>query len=105
MGRNKPPAAVRDGWFEGITANHLHRHVEHIQTHSGDAGYRDKLVKFLVTRICPDCDGTRLRPEDRSTMVQGRTVDAVSLPLFRGLGGRIRAGRNAAGRDGSGRAW
>ena len=31
-----------------------------------EADYRDKMEEFLVTQTCPDCDGTRLRPESRA---------------------------------------
>ncbi|HET9979106.1 MAG TPA: excinuclease ABC subunit UvrA, partial [Ktedonobacterales bacterium] len=74
----EPPATVAKGRFEGVATTLLRRYGEHIQ----DADYRQKMEEFLVTRICPDCEGTRLRPESRAVTVAGRTiVEIASLPL------------------------
>ena len=74
----EPPTTVRQGRFEGIATNLLRRYAEHIR----EADYGDKLEEFLVTQTCPDCAGTRLRPESRVVTVNGRTIIAVSrLPL------------------------
>ena len=74
----EPPTTVRQGRFEGIATNLLRRYAEHIQ----DADYREKLEEFLVTQTCPDCAGTRLRPESRAVTVNGQTIIALSrLPL------------------------
>src|SRR5437763_12393136 len=59
----EPPTSVRQGRFEGIATNLLRRYAEHIHEHIHEADYRDKLEEFLVTQTCPDCAGTRLRPE------------------------------------------
>jgi excinuclease ABC subunit A len=78
----EPPTAVRRGRFEGISTNLLRRYAEHLHGHINEADYRDKLEEFLVTQTCPDCDGTRLRPESRVVTVNGQTIIAVShLPL------------------------
>jgi excinuclease ABC subunit A len=78
----EPPTTVRQGRFEGIATNLLRRYAEHIHEHIHDADYRDKLDEFLVTQTCPDCAGTRLRPESRVVTVNGQTIIAVSrLPL------------------------
>jgi excinuclease ABC subunit A len=78
----KPPATVRQGRFEGIATNLLRRYAEHLHEHSGEADYRDKLEEYLVTQTCPDCAGTRLRPESRAVTVNGQTIIALSqLPL------------------------
>jgi excinuclease ABC subunit A len=75
----EPPATVRQGRFEGIATNLLRRYAEHIQ----DVDYRGKLNEFLVTQTCPDCAGTRLRPESRAVTINGQTIIAVSrLPLY-----------------------
>jgi excinuclease ABC subunit A len=77
-----PPSTVRGGRFEGIATNLLRRYAEHLQEHSQEAEYRDKLEDFLVTQTCPDCAGTRLRPESRVVTVHGQTIVALSsLPL------------------------
>ncbi|HET9110577.1 MAG TPA: hypothetical protein VFN78_07120, partial [Ktedonobacterales bacterium] len=74
----EPPATVSRGRFEGVATNLLRRYAEHIQ----DADYRQKLDELLVTEVCPDCDGTRLRAESRVVTVAGQTIIAISqLPL------------------------
>ncbi len=78
----EPPTTVRQGRFEGIATNLLRRYADHIQEHIHEADYRDKLEDFLVTQTCPDCAGTRLRPESRAVTVNGQTIIALSrLPL------------------------
>ncbi len=74
----EPPTLVREGRFEGIATNLLRRYAERIQ----DADYRAKMEEFLVTQSCPDCAGTRLRPESRVVTLHGQTIIALSrLPL------------------------
>ena len=74
----EPPTTVRRGRFEGIATNLLRRYAERIQDHE----YREKMEEFLVTQTCPDCAGTRLRPESRVVTVAGQTIVALSrLPL------------------------
>lgn len=47
-----------------------------------DADYREKVEQYLVNDVCPDCQGTRLRPESRRVTVAGLTiVDAARRPL------------------------
>ncbi len=78
----EPPATVRQGRFEGIATSLLRRYAEHIHGHVNDADYRDKLEEFLATRTCPECAGTRLRPESRAVTVAGQNIIAVSrLPI------------------------
>ncbi|MGH2352190.1 MAG: excinuclease ABC subunit UvrA [Chloroflexota bacterium] len=75
----EPPTTARQGRFEGIATNLLRRYADRIH----DPDYRDKLEEFLVTQTCPDCAGTRLRPESRVVTVNGQTIIAVSrLPLI-----------------------
>src|SRR5512143_1146757 len=74
----KPPATVAGGNFEGVVTNLLRRYAD--QTH--DAEYREKLAEFVSETTCPDCRGTRLKPESRSVTVLGRTIiDVCKLPL------------------------
>ncbi|TGB00655.1 excinuclease ABC subunit UvrA [Streptomyces sp. MZ04] len=74
----EPPATVARGRFEGVVTTTLRRYAERID----DAAYREKAEKFLVNDVCPDCEGTRLRPESRRVTVAGLTiVDAARLPL------------------------
>jgi excinuclease ABC subunit A len=78
----EPPAAVRQGRFEGIATNLLRRYAAHIHEHVREADYRDKLEDFVVTRTCPDCAGSRLRSESRVVTVDGCTIVALArLPL------------------------
>ena len=74
----EPPTAVSRGRFEGVAGTLLRRYAEHIQ----DADYLQKLDEFLVTQVCPDCHGMRLRAESRAVTVAGETIIALSqLPL------------------------
>ncbi|HET9921713.1 MAG TPA: excinuclease ABC subunit UvrA, partial [Ktedonobacteraceae bacterium] len=78
----EPPTTVRQGRFEGIATNLLRRYAEHMHAHINEADYRDKLEEFLITQTCPDCEGTRLRPESRVVTVNGQTIITLSrLPL------------------------
>ncbi len=78
----EPPTTVRQGRFEGIATNLMRRYAEHLHEHINEADYRDKLEEFMITQTCPDCDGTRLRPESRAVTVNGQSIIALSrLPL------------------------
>lgn len=68
------PATVRGGRFEGVATAMLRRYAEHIH----DLDYQQKMAEFLVTDVCPDCAGTRLRPESRAVTVAGQTIAEVS---------------------------
>ncbi len=97
----EPPATVRGGRFEGVATSVLRRYAEHIAQHAGEADYRDKLEEFLVTQTCPDCGGTRLRPESRLVTVAGDNIVAVSALSLEALDGWLAAPRRRAqpGRD------
>ena len=82
----EPPTMVREGRFEGIATNLLRRYAEHINEHINEDDYRDKLEEFLVTQTCPDCEGTRLRPESRVVTVNGQTIIALSRLSLGDLG-------------------
>ena len=74
----EPPASARQGRFEGVVTSLMRRYADRIS----DADYREKMEEFLVTQPCPDCGGTRLRPESRSVTVHGLAItDASRLPL------------------------
>ena len=74
----EPPATVTKGRFEGVATTMLRRYAEHIQ----DADYRQKMEELLVTRVCHDCGGTRLRAESRAVTVAGRAISEIArLPL------------------------
>ncbi len=82
----KPPSTVRKGKFEGVATSLLRRHAEHISAHQNETGYRDKLEDLLITQTCPECEGTRLRPESRAVTVDGRTIIAASQLSLEALG-------------------
>ncbi|HEY3311194.1 MAG TPA: excinuclease ABC subunit UvrA [Anaerolineales bacterium] len=69
-----PPKTVRQGRFEGVATNLLRRYAEHIT----DSGYREKLDEYLITRTCPDCAGTRLRPASRAVTVNRQSIIDLS---------------------------
>ncbi len=74
----EPPATVAKGRFEGVASAVLRRYAERIQ----DADYRQKMSDLLVTQTCPDCAGTRLRPESRVVTLVGQSITAIAhLPL------------------------
>ena len=78
----EPPATVRQGRFEGITTTLLRRYAERIQ----DPVYREKMEEFLFIKTCPDCNGTRLRPESRSVTIHGQTIIELSRLSLSDLG-------------------
>ncbi|BCY18214.1 excinuclease ABC subunit A [Leptolinea sp. HRD-7] len=74
----KPPRTNAQGNFEGIVTNMLRRYDEH----ADNEAYRQKLEPYFASQVCPDCGGTRLRPESRAVTVAGRTIiDISQLPL------------------------
>ncbi|NMB55629.1 MAG: excinuclease ABC subunit UvrA [Leptolinea sp.] len=74
----KPPKTNAQGNFEGIVTNLLRRYDEH----AGNETYLAKLEPYFASQTCPDCEGTRLRPESRKVTVNGKTIITVSnLPL------------------------
>ena len=83
----EPPTTVRRGRLEGIATNLLRRYAERIH----DADYREKMEEFLVTQTCPDCVGTRLRPESRVVTVNGQNIITLSRLSFSDLGGWLDA--------------
>ena len=74
----EPPATVSRGRFEGIATSLLRRYADRIQ----DAAYREKLDELLLRQTCPDCLGTRLRPESRAVTLHGQPITSLArLPL------------------------
>ncbi len=74
----EPPTTIAQGNFEGVITNLLRRYEEHIH----NSAYREEIEKLLITGTCPDCGGSRLRPESRQVTVAGRAIIDVSrLPL------------------------
>ena len=87
------PNTVAKGRFEGVVPNLLRRHAEHATDE--DSEYLEKLEHLLVMQVCPECGGTRLRPEARKVSVAGHNiVEVTRMPLDK-LAGWI-AGLQAA---------
>jgi excinuclease ABC subunit A len=70
----KAPDTVAKGNVEGVVTNLLRRQAEHAQ----DAGYQEKTQHLMRQRVCPDCEGTRLRASSRQVTVAGRDIVDVS---------------------------
>ncbi len=72
---------VKEHAFEGIVPNLERRHKE-----TDSLVVREELAKFLNTRACPSCGGTRLRVEARNVKIADKTIYEVSgMPLKQGL--------------------
>ncbi|MBI4195608.1 MAG: excinuclease ABC subunit UvrA [Betaproteobacteria bacterium] len=68
---------VREHPFEGVIPNLERRYRE-----TDSIVVREELAKYLNTRACPECDGTRLRREARHVTVAGKAIyDISALPL------------------------
>jgi excinuclease ABC subunit A len=55
--------------FEGIVPNLERRHRE-----TDSEWSREKIEEFMSVRPCPECHGSRLRPESRSVLVGGTPI-------------------------------
>jgi excinuclease ABC subunit A len=78
---------VKEHAFEGILPNLERRYKE-----TDSLVVREELAKFLNTKACPACEGTRLRREARHVKVGDKAIYEVSaiplkqeLEFFRGL--------------------
>ncbi len=68
---------VKEHAFEGILPNLERRYKE-----TDSLVVREELAKFLNTKACPSCEGTRLRLEARHVKVGGKAIYEVSaIPL------------------------
>ena len=73
----KGRSAVKEHTFEGILPNLERRYRE-----TDSVAVKEELAKYLNQRVCPECDGTRLRIEARHVRVADRNIhDLSSLPL------------------------
>jgi excinuclease ABC subunit A len=64
---------LREHAFEGIIPNLERRYRE-----TDSIMVREELAKYLNSKPCPECDGTRLRREARHVKVDGRPIYEVS---------------------------
>ncbi|HYP20659.1 MAG TPA: excinuclease ABC subunit UvrA [Chloroflexia bacterium] len=76
-----PPERVNQGRFEGVVTTMMRRYQEHAQ----DADYRERLEQLMLTQTCPDCQGSRLRPESRRVTIDGSSIVDVSQIPFTAL--------------------
>ena len=68
---------TREHAFEGVIPNLERRYKE-----TDSQVVKEELAKYLNTRNCPACDGTRLRIEARNVLVAGHAIYQLSaLPL------------------------
>ena len=59
--------------FEGVIKNFNRRHTE-----TKEEAVKEELAKFISLRSCPDCSGSRLRPEARNVRVNGLNIASVN---------------------------
>ncbi|MFB6173357.1 MAG: excinuclease ABC subunit UvrA [Halobacteriales archaeon] len=59
--------------FEGVIPNLERRHVE-----TDSEGTREHIEEYMSVTTCPECEGTRLKPESRAVEVAGTTITEVN---------------------------
>jgi excinuclease ABC subunit A len=69
--RGKP--IIRADVFEGIVPNLERRYRE-----TDSMAVREELAKYISTKACPDCAGTRLRKEARNVKVGDKSLHEIS---------------------------
>jgi len=77
----KPPTTNSQGRFEGVVTNLQRRYDEHAE----NAAYREKLEHLFTKQTCPNCGGTRLRPESRLVTVAGESLVTIAKYSLRDL--------------------
>ena len=70
-------SVMRKHPFEGIIANFERRYRD-----TDSQQIRDELAKFMTTKPCPDCEGTRLNEAARNVRIKKESLpDIVRLPV------------------------
>ena len=59
--------------FEGVIPNLERRHVE-----TDSDSTREHIEEYMAVTTCPACEGTRLKPQSRSVLVDGTSITEVS---------------------------
>ena len=59
--------------FEGVIPNLERRHVE-----TESKSTREHIEDYMAVTTCPACDGTRLKPQSRSVLVDGTAITEVN---------------------------
>ncbi len=63
--------------FEGVLNNLKRRYRE-----TDSSAVREELSKYLASRACPDCGGTRLNEQARNVFIAGRNLPTIThLPI------------------------
>lgn len=81
-----PPPTVLKGHFEGVVTNLRRRYNEGL----GDMILGVKTEMLFAKRTCPDCGGTRLKPESRAVRVDGRSIIELSQVSLAELAGWLK---------------
>ena len=59
--------------FEGVIPNLERRHIE-----TESESTRDHIEEYMAVTTCPACEGTRLKPQSRSVLVDGTAITEVN---------------------------
>ncbi len=70
----QPPSNAFKGKFEGVITAMTRKYADH----EIDEAAREKMEKYFIRHTCPECDGTRLKPESRQVTVAGETITNLS---------------------------
>ena len=74
----KPPKTVPGGRFEGVLTNLMRRYTE-----LGEENAREKIEKVLIQKICPVCEGKRLKTSNMAVSLCGKNIiDISGIPLL-----------------------
>jgi len=87
-------SSIKEHAFEGIINNLERRYRE-----TDSVAVREELAKYLNTRSCPECEGTRLRSEARHVLIGGKSGPPRSQTQLAAPPGGAQA---ALGRPGGG---
>jgi excinuclease ABC subunit A len=59
--------------FEGVVPNLERRHIE-----TESESTREHIEEYMAVTTCPACEGTRLKPQSRSVLVDGTSITEVN---------------------------
>jgi len=82
----EPGTPEAEGRGDADAACGLIPFLDRVYAEATSAWLREELDRFMSTRPCEACGGTRLRPESRFVRIDGRSIDAVmALPVARAV--------------------
>ncbi|HLS73642.1 MAG TPA: excinuclease ABC subunit UvrA, partial [Actinomycetaceae bacterium] len=74
------PDRIEHGYYGKFRS--ARTHIQHVLATSKSQQMRDRAMRFVRSVPCPECDGTRLRPEARAVTFAGRPISELNdLPL------------------------